>query len=523
MEQNNNSNLLELCKLEYKLTHPIYCEPCKEKYCFKEQEVDNTSMIYLNKGDKIVEFEETIYDHGDNTYIPENQIFNYYVYDYEFKYSGWYYVRILDRGIDLKYSSIKSKTMLSDQTDWVMHLDNNDFKITSFNGADRYDDKWIPLPQPPHKPLHQESPLHKIKIFIGNLDAISYSKLNDYHEITLLNNINLSKYAQNKFSMCEYNPKKNHDQIKLYKIGNIGYGLNEYPCSYDAFEFQSSSHFDKCFNYFNDTDEGILFSGIQSSYTMNVGSEIELIVEECEQCEPLNEGITICDFKTPLTTLVIFDCETTGLPKFDNNTTQITEISMIAVNIEDIMSLQNGETSEKIRIQHKLTVAIQPTVPIQKDAQKITKLDSEMLKTCSTFNNNTGNLIHSFLKSFDGGVCIIAHNGLEFDFPILKKSLDKCETKLNYNIYCADSLQIFRDIEEGKQDGIIMLTKGYTLQQLFKKSFDENVRTKININPHTSEGDALMLLNCIIAKKKQFIPLLDEYRDLFSFVRYNKN
>lgn len=52
-------------------------------------------------------------------------------------------------------------------------------------------------------------------------------------------------------------------------------------------------------------------------------------------------------------------------------------------------------------------------------------LDNFMLENTKKFNVNTANLINSFLNQLNKPVCLVAHNGNKFDYPLLKTQLKK--------------------------------------------------------------------------------------------------
>lgn len=48
-----------------------------------------------------------------------------------------------------------------------------------------------------------------------------------------------------------------------------------------------------------------------------------------------------------------------------------------------------------------------------------------MLADLKPFDVDTGNLIKSFLNQLKKPLCLVAHNGLRFDFPILRRHLSE--------------------------------------------------------------------------------------------------
>ncbi|VDQ14322.1 unnamed protein product [Trichobilharzia regenti] len=132
----------------------------------------------------------------------------------------------------------------------------------------------------------------------------------------------------------------------------------------------------------------------------------------------------------------MFDVETTGLPSA-NFKPEITELCMLA------SSRFNLETAtEEPRVENKLTLCFNPTRTISSIASKIS---GKCLYTAV-------DLIQLFLNRLDSPVCLIAHNGLRFDFPLLKAQIMSVKGK-NYNlndctnapIICTDTLHLFRE------------------------------------------------------------------------------
>lgn len=56
-----------------------------------------------------------------------------------------------------------------------------------------------------------------------------------------------------------------------------------------------------------------------------------------------------------------------------------------------------------------------------------------MLEDESTFDETTAECINSFLNRLPKPICLVAHNGWNFDYPILHYVYDEIE-KVNYNI-----------------------------------------------------------------------------------------
>ena len=159
-------------------------------------------------------------------------------------------------------------------------------------------------------------------------------------------------------------------------------------------------------------------------------------------------------------TLVYFDLEATGLKS--SGRPRISELSLIAVNIQDVLQMnkaimenvQNRTIESSVlqtrklspRIVNKLTLCIYPMATIVPLVSDITGLDNYNLTGQSKFSKSTGDLINSFLSHLPAPVCLVAHNGNDYDFPLFKAEMDKTGTQLNSDILCIDSYVGIREI-----------------------------------------------------------------------------
>ena len=86
----------------------------------------------------------------------------------------------------------------------------------------------------------------------------------------------------------------------------------------------------------------------------------------------------------------------------------------------------------------------------------MTGLDNYNLTGQSKFDKNIGNLLNTFLSCLPSPVCLVAHNGSQYDFPLLKAELEKAElekagTKLGSGFLCVDSYLGIRSIIKNRQ------------------------------------------------------------------------
>ena len=168
---------------------------------------------------------------------------------------------------------------------------------------------------------------------------------------------------------------------------------------------------------------------------------------------------------TDVRTLVYFDIEATGLKS--SGKPRICELSLIAVNVQDVLEMtenvENRIIESKIfqvrkrlpRIMNKLTLCVYPMATIVPLVSDITGLDNYNLTGQSKFDMKTVNLINSFLLLLPPPVCLVAHNGNDYDFPLLKAEVDKTGSSLSSDILCVDSYigikEIFKTRKETKR------------------------------------------------------------------------
>lgn len=113
----------------------------------------------------------------------------------------------------------------------------------------------------------------------------------------------------------------------------------------------------------------------------------------------------------------------------------------------------------------------------------MTKLDNELLENEKKFDRNTLKLILCFLQQLQQPVCLIAHNGDKFDFPLLKKQFDIFDEIIPPTILCCDSLTVFMQIDDEKNNPPEELLNG-------------TIQTHLMHNGHLvieAEDDELML------------------------------
>ncbi|KAF7270629.1 hypothetical protein GWI33_016425 [Rhynchophorus ferrugineus] len=120
-------------------------------------------------------------------------------------------------------------------------------------------------------------------------------------------------------------------------------------------------------------------------------------------------------------TFVFMDLETTGLP--------------------DHLSLGVFK-----RVQNRLTLSFNPCKLISSESEIITGLSNEALENMGRFSEKTVKAINLFLGHHPQPVCLVAHNGDGFDYPILQRAIQNAKSSLNEGVLCIDSLKMFAEL-----------------------------------------------------------------------------
>ena len=159
-------------------------------------------------------------------------------------------------------------------------------------------------------------------------------------------------------------------------------------------------------------------------------------------------------------TLVYFDLEATGLKS--SGRPRISELSFVAIDAQE-NNIMNKKLSEKVknitchedillletlipRVLNKLTICVYPMATIIPEVSSITGLDNYNLTGQDKFDKSTGDLLNAFLSRLPFPVCLVAHNGNAYDFPLLRAELVKAGAEFGPNIFCVDSYVGIKEI-----------------------------------------------------------------------------
>lgn len=178
-------------------------------------------------------------------------------------------------------------------------------------------------------------------------------------------------------------------------------------------------------------------------------------------------------------TLVYCDLEATGLKS--SGRPRITEISFVAVNMDNFLELspyfrtQHPKNHIEVesclpRVMNKLTVCLYPMATIRPEVSDITGLDNYNLSGQATFTKKTGDLLNSYLSHLLAPICLVAHNGDLYDFPLLKAEMEKARMTLPPGTLCADSYvgikEIFKRREEAKTENVGSTVKSQAVNDI---------------------------------------------------------
>ena len=222
-------------------------------------------------------------------------------------------------------------------------------------------------------------------------------------------------------------------------------------------------------------------------------------------------------------TLVYFDLEATGLKGYGRP--RITGLSFVAVNTQDLPGLnsrfkqlraaRHEESLENIvpRIMNKLTICIYPMVTVMPEVALITSLDKYNLSGQAKFDKNTGEMINTFLSRLPSPVCLVAHNGNNYDFPLLKTEMEKASTSLEPHILCADSYLGIKEIFK-RRENVVSVEEDFSIPVSFSLT---NLHTHFFGKPprisHGSEADCFALLRVTAVISKDWLHWLGEKCD----------
>ena len=173
--------------------------------------------------------------------------------------------------------------------------------------------------------------------------------------------------------------------------------------------------------------------------------------------KPAPEPVTKVEECAEVSNYVFLDIEATGLASA-NPRTRITELSMVAVTKaqfetlrRDLRQLKYKSDPEAItpRVLNKLTLCFSPQTQIPPLVASLTGLDNLILEDQGHFNTDAVDQMKCFLRRLVKPICLVAHNGRVFDFPLFVAEVLGCGGAMeDAGLFCMDSLVTLKTIDE---------------------------------------------------------------------------
>ncbi|XP_057574126.1 three prime repair exonuclease 2 [Hippopotamus amphibius kiboko] len=205
-------------------------------------------------------------------------------------------------------------------------------------------------------------------------------------------------------------------------------------------------------------------------------------------------------------TFIFLDLEATGLPSVDP---EIAEICLFAVHRSSLENPEYDESGAPMlpRVLDKLTLCMSPERPFTAKASEITGLSSEGLARCrkAGFDNAVVQVLEAFLSRQEGPLCLVAHNGFDYDFPLLCTELRRLGAHLPRDTICLDTLPVLRGLDRAHSHGTrAQVGKGYSLGSLFRRYFQAEPSAA-----HSAEGDVHTLLMVFLHRAPELLAWAD--------------
>ncbi|XP_063792381.1 three prime repair exonuclease 2 isoform X2 [Pseudophryne corroboree] len=198
-------------------------------------------------------------------------------------------------------------------------------------------------------------------------------------------------------------------------------------------------------------------------------------------------------------TFIFLDLEATGLNQDDP---KITEVSLVAVHVSSLRNPVHDDSGklQLPRVLDKLSLCVDPGKPLTQKAAEITGLSNEQLTTCEKqlFEETLINTVNEFVNRQAQPVCLVAHNGFSYDFPLLKAELLQHQRDFPSSMLCLDSLPALRYLDNQNRPNTV---KGrYSLPELYRRYFG----TEPDLS-HYAEGDVITLILVFMSRAEQLL------------------
>uniref|UniRef100_A0A023F6M6 Putative three prime repair exonuclease 1 n=1 Tax=Triatoma infestans TaxID=30076 RepID=A0A023F6M6_TRIIF len=195
----------------------------------------------------------------------------------------------------------------------------------------------------------------------------------------------------------------------------------------------------------------------------------------------------------PIASYVLLDVETTGLQGSHYGRTKITEICLIGViknhfKVHKKSEINCSSVLEIPRVVNKLTICFQPEKYLSPMSEKNSGLQNELLEELNPFNSKFCDMLNYFVDILPKPVCLVAHNGIKHDFPLLLAHTKILGKPLPDDVLCADTLPAFKKLRENSDyswqthGDITSSSNQPTLSEIIDLTEEEGIGEKMDQN-----------------------------------------
>ncbi|XP_074053765.1 three-prime repair exonuclease 1 [Macrotis lagotis] len=217
-------------------------------------------------------------------------------------------------------------------------------------------------------------------------------------------------------------------------------------------------------------------------------------------------------------TLVFLDLEATGLPF---SQPKVTELCLVAIHrraLQPAPAAGPSPVPALPRVADKLCLCVAPGKACSAAASGLTGLSTALLTAHGRrgFDPGLVGLLRAFLGRQPAPVCLVAHNGDRYDFPLLRAELGCCGLGPDAlgDVFCADSIAAMRALDRSGRPREPGPRKSYSLGNVYTRLFGQAPP-----DTHTAEGDVLALVSICQARPQPLLHWLDAHARPFSGVR----
>ncbi|XP_035682623.1 three prime repair exonuclease 2-like [Branchiostoma floridae] len=205
----------------------------------------------------------------------------------------------------------------------------------------------------------------------------------------------------------------------------------------------------------------------------------------------------------PIRSFVFLDLEATSCEA--SSRPKVTELCLATLHRSAVLS--SGRRLP--RVMDKLLLAVYPNKPIPGLVCDLTGLNNENLAESerAVLDASLVSAVCGFLHRQPPPVALVAHNGLKFDFPLLKTELLKLNTRLPDGLRYCDSLMAFRETQGPDRDSdeaVPSPRPSLSLESLYQRYVSQDPRCA-----HTAEDDVLALIQVVRARADTLLPWMD--------------